>query len=86
MVIKVALAVATRVPHVGWRRGRQRSGKPDGEVDPSTGLRRLPKPALIDAHVVYAGVLLYLTAKSAGHVRGLDGGIGKHPGLRPLVT
>jgi thiosulfate dehydrogenase (quinone) large subunit len=47
---------------------------------------------LIDEHIVYAGVLVFLIAKSAGHVWGLDGWIEKsrwlhdHPRFRPLVA
>jgi thiosulfate dehydrogenase [quinone] large subunit len=47
---------------------------------------------LIDYHIVYAGVLVYLVAKSAGQVWGLDGWlrksnfINRHPALRPLVA
>jgi thiosulfate dehydrogenase (quinone) large subunit len=47
---------------------------------------------LLDYHIVYAGVLSYLIAKSAGHVWGLDGVVEKlafvrqHPSLRPLVA
>jgi thiosulfate dehydrogenase (quinone) large subunit len=46
---------------------------------------------LIDYHIVYAGVLVYLMVKRAGHVFGLDGVaerlrlIEDHPALRPLV-
>ena len=47
---------------------------------------------LIDQHIVYAGVLLFLIVKHAGHVWGLDGWVErlgwaeKHPGLKPLVA
>jgi thiosulfate dehydrogenase [quinone] large subunit len=47
---------------------------------------------LLDYHIVYAGVLSYLIAKSAGHVWGLDGVVERltfvrqHPSLRPLVA
>jgi thiosulfate dehydrogenase [quinone] large subunit len=47
---------------------------------------------LLDYHVVYAGVLVFLVAKSAGRIWGLDGWIersdfiNRHPGLRPLVA
>jgi thiosulfate dehydrogenase (quinone) large subunit len=47
---------------------------------------------IVDFHIVYAGVLVYLVAKSAGHVWGLDAWAEKldffrqHPGLRPLVA
>lgn len=47
---------------------------------------------LIDQHVVYAGVLVFLIAKHAGHVWGLDGWIEKtrwltgHPSFKPLVV
>jgi thiosulfate dehydrogenase [quinone] large subunit len=47
---------------------------------------------LIDEHVVYAGVLVFLIVKSAGHVWGLDGLIEKsgwlktHPSFKPLVA
>jgi thiosulfate dehydrogenase [quinone] large subunit len=46
---------------------------------------------LIDYHIVYAGVLIYLMVKRAGHVFGLDGLIERwhvveqYPALRPLV-
>jgi thiosulfate dehydrogenase (quinone) large subunit len=33
---------------------------------------------LIDYHIVYAGVLVYLIIKRAGHVFGLDGWVEKH--------
>jgi thiosulfate dehydrogenase [quinone] large subunit len=47
---------------------------------------------LLDYHIVYAGVLSFLIAKSAGHVLGLDGWLEKqaffqeHPALKPLVA
>jgi thiosulfate dehydrogenase [quinone] large subunit len=47
---------------------------------------------LLDSHVVYAGVLIYLIVKHAGHVWGLDGWVEKlsffsdHPRLKPLVA
>ena len=47
---------------------------------------------ILDYHIVYAGVLVYLIAKRAGHVWGLDGWaerlsfIEQHPSLRPLVS
>jgi thiosulfate dehydrogenase [quinone] large subunit len=47
---------------------------------------------LVDYHLVYAGVLVYLIARHAGHVWGLDGWaerlplIRQHPALRPLVA
>ncbi len=47
---------------------------------------------LLDSHIVYAGVLVYLVVKHAGHVWGLDGWGEKlnffhdHPGLKPLVA
>ena len=47
---------------------------------------------LIDQHIVYAGVLVFLIAKHAGHVWGLDGWIEKtrwlqgHPSFKPLVV
>src|SRR5215469_14726281 len=46
---------------------------------------------LIDYHIVYAGVLVYLIAKRAGHVFGLDGLLERihltehYPALRPLL-
>lgn len=46
---------------------------------------------LIDYHIVYAGCLIYLIAKRAGHVWGLDGLLARghwtdqYPALRPLV-
>jgi thiosulfate dehydrogenase (quinone) large subunit len=47
---------------------------------------------LIDEHIVYAGVLLFLIVEHAGHVWGLDTWAEKldfvrdHPNLRPLVA
>jgi len=47
---------------------------------------------IIDYHLIYDGVLLYLIVKRAGHVVGLDGWVEKlpivvsHPGLKPLVS
>ena len=47
---------------------------------------------LLDYHIVYAGVLVFLIGKHAGHVWGLDGWVEKlpliarHPSLRPLVA
>jgi thiosulfate dehydrogenase [quinone] large subunit len=47
---------------------------------------------LMDYHLVYAGVLIYLIARRAGHVWGLDGWaerlpiFQRHPILRPLVA
>lgn len=47
---------------------------------------------LIDFHVIYAGALVYLLCKRAGHVYGLDAWVEKlsfvqsHPFLRPLVA
>src|ERR1700682_686876 len=47
---------------------------------------------IFDYHLVYAGVLVYLIAKRAGHVLGLDGlleqvpFITRHPELRPLIV
>jgi thiosulfate dehydrogenase (quinone) large subunit len=46
---------------------------------------------LIDYHIVYCGVLVYLVVKRAGHVFGLDGLVERwqvtdhYPALRPLV-
>jgi len=46
---------------------------------------------IIDYHLIYIGVVVYLIAIRAGYVWGLDGWIEKlafieqHPGLRPLV-
>ena len=46
---------------------------------------------LIDYHIVYAGVIVYLMVKRAGHVFGLDGLVEQwrvvehYPALRPLV-
>jgi thiosulfate dehydrogenase (quinone) large subunit len=46
---------------------------------------------LVDYHVVYAGIVVYLIVKRAGHVFGLDGLLEKlhltdeYPVLRPLV-
>lgn len=47
---------------------------------------------ILDYHLVYAGVLIYLIVKHAGHVWGLDAWVEKlkfvqdHPGLKPLVA
>jgi len=47
---------------------------------------------IVDYHLVYAGVLVYLIVKRAGHVFGLDGWAEKlpvvqnHPSLKPLVA
>lgn len=47
---------------------------------------------IVDSHIVYAGLLVYLIAKHAGHVWGLDGWlensrfVGEHPGLKPLIA
>lgn len=47
---------------------------------------------IIDSHIVYAGLLMYLVAKHAGHVWGLDGWLAtsgfteRHPGLKPLFA
>src|SRR5215208_4155424 len=47
---------------------------------------------ILDYHLVYAGVLVYLIIKQAGHVWGLDGWVRdlswlkQHPRLRPLVA
>jgi thiosulfate dehydrogenase [quinone] large subunit len=47
---------------------------------------------IVDEHVVYAGVLVYLIVKHAGHVWGLDPWVERlrlvkeHPGLRPLFA
>ena len=47
---------------------------------------------IFDFHAVYAGVLVYLIVKRAGHVFGLDAWaenlqfVKQHPGLRPLVA
>jgi thiosulfate dehydrogenase [quinone] large subunit len=47
---------------------------------------------IVDYHIVYAGVLVFLIGKHAGHVWGLDGWVEKlpliarHPNLRPLVA
>jgi thiosulfate dehydrogenase (quinone) large subunit len=46
---------------------------------------------LVDYHIVYSGVLVYLIVKRAGHVFGLDGLVERlrlvdqYPALRPLV-
>jgi thiosulfate dehydrogenase (quinone) large subunit len=51
-----------------------------------------PNNFIIDYHIVYAGVLVYLIVKKAGHVWGLDGlaerlaFFARHPSLRPLVA
>jgi thiosulfate dehydrogenase (quinone) large subunit len=47
---------------------------------------------IVDYHIVYSVVLVYLIAKHAGHVCGLDGLVenmpfmAQHPRLRPLVA
>jgi thiosulfate dehydrogenase [quinone] large subunit len=47
---------------------------------------------VFDYHAVYAGVLVFLIVKRAGHVFGLDGWaenlqfVRDHPGLRPLIA
>jgi len=47
---------------------------------------------IVDYHAVYAGVLVYLIVKRAGHVFGLDAVVEKldfvkqHPALKPLVA
>jgi thiosulfate dehydrogenase [quinone] large subunit len=47
---------------------------------------------IVDYHLVYAGVLVYLIVKRAGHVFGLDAWaenlnfVKEHPGLRPLIA
>lgn len=47
---------------------------------------------IVDYHIVYATVLVYLIVKHAGHVWGLDAWaeklpfIAQHPGLKPLVA
>lgn len=47
---------------------------------------------IVDYHLVYAGVLVYLVVKKAGHVWGLDAWaenlafMQRHPGLKPLVA
>ena len=47
---------------------------------------------IVDYHIVYAGVLVYLIAMRAGHILGLDAWAEKlpffkqHPALRPLVA
>ncbi len=47
---------------------------------------------IVDYHLVYAGVLVYLIVKRAGHVFGLDAWaenlqvVKEHPALRPLVA
>jgi thiosulfate dehydrogenase [quinone] large subunit len=47
---------------------------------------------IVDYHVVYAGVLVYLVVKKAGHVWGLDGWmenlqvIRQYPKLKPLFA
>ena len=47
---------------------------------------------IVDYHLVYAGVLVYLIVKRAGHVFGLDGWaenlnfFKQHPTLKPLVA
>ena len=47
---------------------------------------------IVDYHLVYGGVLVYLIVKKAGHVFGLDGWaenlsvVRNHPSLKPLVA
>lgn len=47
---------------------------------------------ILDEHIVYAGILVFLVVKHAGHVWGLDAWVEKlkfvqdHPGLKPLVA
>jgi thiosulfate dehydrogenase (quinone) large subunit len=47
---------------------------------------------IVDYHLVYGGVLVYLIVKRAGHVFGLDGWVEnleffkQHPSLKPLVA
>lgn len=47
---------------------------------------------IVDEHIVYAGVLIFLIVKSAGHIWGLDGIVSRmrvvedHPEIRPLVS
>ena len=47
---------------------------------------------IVDEHIVYAGVLLFLIVKHAGHVWGLDGWLARnhtldnHPGIKPLFA
>lgn len=47
---------------------------------------------IVDYHLVYGGVLVYLIVKRAGHVFGLDAWAGnldffrQHPSLKPLVA
>jgi thiosulfate dehydrogenase [quinone] large subunit len=47
---------------------------------------------IVDYHIVYSGVLIFLIGKHAGRVWGLDGWaerlplIARHPSLRPLVA
>ena len=47
---------------------------------------------IVDYHLVYGGVLIYLIVKRAGHVFGLDGWVEnfdffkQHPALKPLVA
>jgi thiosulfate dehydrogenase [quinone] large subunit len=50
-----------------------------------------PTNMIVDYHLIYIGALVYLIAKHAGHVWGLDGVADRlpimatHPGLKPLV-
>jgi thiosulfate dehydrogenase [quinone] large subunit len=47
---------------------------------------------LVDEHIVYAGVLIFLISKHAGHIWGLDGLVEKYgllekfPSLKPLIA
>jgi thiosulfate dehydrogenase [quinone] large subunit len=47
---------------------------------------------IMDYHLIYAGVLVYLVVKRAGHVWGLDAWVEnfayfkRHPGLKPLFA
>lgn len=51
-----------------------------------------PENFIIDEHVIFAGILLFLIVKHAGHVWGLDRIASRmpffnnHPDLRPLVS
>jgi thiosulfate dehydrogenase [quinone] large subunit len=51
-----------------------------------------PNSFLLDYHIVYAGVLVYLMVKRAGHVWGLDSVVERmvfvreRPALRALVA
>ena len=46
-----------------------------------SGMRRPPS-----GHIVYAGVLMYLIIKRAGHVLGLDGLFAEHSAVKQALV